>query len=296
MKLNLDYITGLLESKKVENGLYIVATPIGNLSDITINSLKILSSVDLIICEDTRSSKKLTSKYGIKTPLKPFHKFNSFKSIPSLIKKLKTGISVALISDSGTPIISDPGSDLVHSCDLNNIKVFSLPGPSAPIASLVLSNFSKTSFSFRGFFPRQKKNALKEIELLNRSDCPVIYFESPKRIIKTLEFVKVYLGECNITFVRELTKKHEEVINSSIADLIKVLKIKQKILGEITIVIEQSKNQYVTEISPEEILSLSYKLMNDGLNISEISKKISNDLKISKRMVYQLLIKKNNYK
>ena len=108
--------------------------------------------------------------------------------------------------------------------------------------------------------------------------------------------MKVYLGECNITFVRELTKKHEEVINSSIADLIKVLKIKQKILGEITIVIEQSKNQYVTEISPEEILSLSYKLMNDGLNISEISKKISNDLKISKRMVYQLLIKKNNYK
>ena len=161
MKLNFDYITGLLESKKVQNGLYIVATPIGNLSDITINSLKILSSVDLIICEDTRVSKKLTTKYGIKTPLRPFHKFNSLKSIPLLIEKLKMGISIALISDSGTPIISDPGSDIVNSCYLNNIKVFSLPGPSAPIASLVLSNFSKTSFSFRGFFPRQKKKCFK---------------------------------------------------------------------------------------------------------------------------------------
>ena len=291
MKLNLNYINGLLESKKVENGLYIVATPIGNLSDITINSLKILSSVDLIICEDTRISKKLTSKYGIKTALKPFHKFNSLKLIPLLIKKLKMGISIALISDSGTPIISDPGSDLVCICNQNNIKVFSLPGPSAPIASLVLSNFSKTSFSFRGFFPRQKKDALKEIELIKKSDCPIIYFESPKRIIKSLEFIKTYCKKRNITFVRELTKKHEEVINSDIVDLIQVLKIKQKILGEITIIIEQSKNQYKSDISSEEILTLSNKLKDNGLNVSEISKKISIDLNISKRKVYQLLIK-----
>ena len=124
IKLNNRYINELLEYEKVQNGLYIVATPIGNLGDITLRSLKILSCVDLILCEDTRISKKLTNKYGIKTQLKPFHKFNSTNSIPLIIKKLQAGLSIAIISDAGTPIISDPGSDLIKICDEKKLMYF----------------------------------------------------------------------------------------------------------------------------------------------------------------------------
>tara|TARA_B100001029_G_C15043531_1_gene445415 strand:+ start:796 stop:1680 length:885 start_codon:yes stop_codon:yes gene_type:complete len=294
MKLNLNYITGLLEYEKVENALYVVATPIGNLGDITIRSLKILSCVDLILCEDTRTSKKLTNKFEIKTPLKPFHKHNSGRSIPDIIKRLKIGLSIALISDSGTPIISDPGSDLVNACIASNITVYSLPGPSAVIASLVHSNFSDISFQFRGFFPRQKKEINKVINLLKTVDCPVIFFESPKRILKTLNTVSEKCGNRNITLVRELTKKNEEVFNSSIFDLIQVLGRRRKILGEITLIIEPLKKQNSNNINKREILVLSKRLSEEGLNISEISKIISKDFNISKREVYQLLIK-NKY-
>ena len=294
MKLNLDYITGLLECEKVENALYVVATPIGNLGDITIRSLKILSCVDLILCEDTRTSKKLTNKFKIKTPLKPFHKYNSGRSIPDIIKRLKVGLSIALISDSGTPIISDPGSDLVNACIASDIKVYSLPGPSAVIASLVHSNFSDISFQFRGFFPRQKKEINKAIDLLKTVDCPVIFFESPKRILKTLNTLSEKCGNHNITLVRELTKKNEEIFNSSIFDLIQVLGRRRKILGEITFIIEPLQKQNSNNINNRDIIVLSKRLSEEGLNISEISKIISKDFNISKREVYQLLIK-NKY-
>tara|TARA_Y100000816_G_C26095208_1_gene579435 strand:+ start:1432 stop:2310 length:879 start_codon:yes stop_codon:yes gene_type:complete len=292
MKLNFDYISRLLEYEKVENGLYIIGTPIGNLGDITIRSLKLLMSVDLIICEDTRVSKKLTSIYGIKTPLKSFHKFNSKKMIPSIIKKLNSGLSIALISDSGTPIISDPGSDLVQACSFENIRVFSIPGPSSPIASIVLSDFSKSKFSFRGFIPRQKKYILQEITLMKANDSPTIFFESPKRILKTLKIILNDYKNCNVTFIRELTKKNEEVINSTILNLIETLEQRKKIYGEITLIIEPLINENKITISKKEIAEVSEKLLKDGLSISEISKTISKDFNISKREIYQLLINK----
>ncbi len=294
MNLNIDYITGLLKDEKVTHGLYIIATPIGNLADITIRSLKILSSVDLIICEDTRISKKLTSKYGIKKPLKPFHKFNSNRSIPFLIKKLLSGESIALISDSGTPSISDPGVDLVKSCNLNNISIFSLPGPSATVSSLILSNSFMNSFTFRGFFPRKKKDREYEISLIEKSDCPVIYFESPKRVLDTLQLLYHNLLDCNITFVRELTKKNEEVINSKINELITILKEREKVLGEITLIIGPLFKKNKNKISTKDLLLIAQKLSKEGINTSEISKIVSDDFNISKREIYQLLIK-NKY-
>ena len=294
IKLNNSYINELLEYEKVQNGLYIVATPIGNLGDITIRSLKILSCVNLILCEDSKTSKKLTNKYGIKTPLKPFHKFNSKKSIPLLIKMLHSGKSMALISDAGTPLISDPGADLVKSCEINRIKVFSIPGPSATIASFVLSNFSEKSFLFRGFFPRQKRDAVKEIDIIKKMDCPIIFFDSPKRILKSLLLIQKNYGNCDITFVRELTKKNEEVINSNISNVISILKQRAKILGEVTFLINPIQDLLGEKISKKDILLLSDKLRNDGLNISEISRVISDDFNVSKRDVYQLLIK-NQY-
>lgn len=294
MNLNKNYINQLLEYEKVENGLYIVPTPIGNLGDITIRSIKILLCADLILCEDTRNSKKLTSKYGIKTPLKPYHKFNAKRVIPGLVKKLHDGNKIALISDAGTPAISDPGSDLIYNCYENNIKIFSLPGPSAPIASLVLSTFAENCFSFRGFFPRQKKYMMKEIHLLKNSDCPSIFFESPKRILKTLQSIREYYKNCNVTLVRELTKKNEEVVNAKIDDLIILLQTRQKILGEITFIVEPSTNDQKKNITSKEILQLAYGLSKEGLNTLEISKIISADLNIPKRKIYQLIIKNKN--
>ena len=204
-------------SVQPQSGLYVVPTPIGNLSDITIRSLKILSSVDLIMSEDTRVTKKLTSKYGIKSKIQSFHKFNSKNKIPGIIKKISSNFSVAITTDSGTPLISDPGADLVKECFENNLSVFSLPGPSAPIASFVLATFQAENFTFRGFFPREKKKIESQLARFNRSDCPEIYFESPKRIIKTLNAILELSGDCKITFVRELTKKHEEIINTNIS-------------------------------------------------------------------------------
>ena len=292
MKLNLEYINGLLEYEKVENGLYVIGTPIGNLGDITVRSLKLLSSVDFIICEDTRVSKKLTNKYGINTQLKPFHKYNSKKVIPGIIKKLKFGQSIALISDSGTPIISDPGSDLIKVCAENKIKVFSIPGPSAPTASIVLSDFSNTSYSFRGFFPRQNKNILKEIVLMKTNDSPTIFFESPNRIIKTLKLIIKNYKNCKITFIRELTKKNEEVINTNILNLIQTLEKRSKIYGEITFIVEPLIEEHKINFSKNDILEVADKLIKEGMSISDISKIVAEDLNISKREIYQLLINK----
>ncbi len=292
MKLNIEYINGLLEYEKIENGLYIIGTPIGNLSDITLRSLKLLSCVDLIICEDTRVSKKLTTKYGISTQLRPFHKFNSKRVIPSILKKLQSGFSVALISDSGTPIISDPGSDLIKACSENKIKIFSIPGPSAPTASIVLSNFSSTAYSFRGFFPRQKKNILKEINLMKSNDSPTIFFESPNRILKTLKLIVHYHNNSKITFIRELTKRNEEIINSTILELISNLEKRTKIYGEITFILEPLKKKNQINFSKSEIITFAHKLMKDGLSISEVAKTVAKDLEIPKREIYQLLINK----
>ena len=291
IKLNNRYINELLDYEKVQNGLYIVATPIGNLGDITLRSLKMLSCVDLILCEDTRTSKKLTNKYGIKTQLKPFHKFNSKNLIPSLIKKIQAGQSIALISDAGTPVISDPGSDLIRICNENKIYVSSLPGPSATVASYVLSSFAEKNFIFRGFFPRYKKNALKELDLIKKLECAIIFFESPQRILKTLNFINDFYGSCDVTLVRELTKKNEEVINSNITLIIEELRNRKKILGEITFVLKPFRYKKENKISNKDILILSDQLMKDGLNISKISKIIASDFNVSKREVYQLLIK-----
>ena len=292
MTLNTNHISKLLNYEKIKGGLYIVSTPIGNLSDITIRALKILLSSDLIICEDTRVSKKLTSNYEIKTKMQPFHKFNSSKLIPSLIKKLQSNQSICLISDSGTPLISDPGQDLVKKCLENNIDVFSVPGPSAVIASLVVSGFQSINFSFRGFFPRNKKNIKLEVESINRSDCPIVFFESPKRILKTLKIIYSSCGNCKISFIRELTKKYEEKIITNISNLITNLEARDTIKGEITIIIMPSKQKSEKKVPEDEIIKISDKLMKNGLNISEISRVISHDLNIPKRNIYQLLIKK----
>ena len=178
----------------------------------------------------------------------------------------------------------------MRECFENNLSVFSLPGPSAPIASFVLAAFQKENFTFRGFFPREKKKIESHLARFNLSDCPEIYFESPKRIIKTLNTILELSGDCKITFVRELTKKHEEIINTNIYDLLEKLSLKEKILGEITFIIEPITRK-IAKLSAEEIIKSGNSLLNKGMNISDVSRLMSKDLSISKRDIYQLLIK-----
>ena len=291
MPLNINYISDLLNYEKLHSGLYIVSTPIGNLSDITLRALKVLSSVDIILCEDTRISKRLTIKYGINTKLISFHKFNTRKIIPSIITKLSKGFSIALISDSGTPLISDPGSDLINECNNKNFKVTSIPGPSATTASIVLSSFYNSSFSFHGFFPRQKKEIKIVIQNLKKSLYPLIFFESPKRIIKTLKIIQNEITDCRVTFIRELTKKYEEIFNTTLTDLIAELEKREKIVGEISFIIEPLYEKINSDLNNQEIIELANKLLNQGENVSNISKELSQNFGISKREIYQILIK-----
>tara|TARA_B100000965_G_scaffold406496_1_gene445717 strand:- start:1502 stop:2392 length:891 start_codon:yes stop_codon:yes gene_type:complete len=279
-----------LNKEEMKAGLYVVATPIGNLSDITIRALSILSSSNLILCEDTRISKKLTSKYGIKCSMQSFHQHNSKKIIESVLVKLKSNQIISLISDAGTPTISDPGSDLVNMCIENGIHVYSIPGPSAVISSLVISGISTEKFSFLGFVPRIKKKQKLFFERIYKSNETTIFFESPKRIIKTLTDMCLTMGDRKIAIVRELTKKNEETISGNIIDVLNKLNEKVKILGEITVVVSACDFKQLDEISDKQILNYVKDSEIEKLGISTISKLIAEKYKVSKRRVYQLII------
>ncbi len=215
--------------------LYLVATPIGNLEDISQRALNILSSIDFILCEDTRESGKLLNHYGIKKQLISFHSYSEDEKIPFVINELKKGKSVALISDSGTPCISDPGSKLVHACIENEIEVKPIPGPNSIIAALVLSGFEIKSFYFEGFLP-QKKGRKKIIEEISKRKEITVFFESPYRIQKLLYELNELCPDREIALCRELTKKFEEVIRGRVSSLVKNIN-QLKLKGEFVVVI-----------------------------------------------------------
>ena len=292
MNNNFDvkFINDRLNGENIESGLYVVATPIGNLSDITIRALSIISSSNLVLCEDTRISKKLTSKYGIKCSMRSFHQHNSKKMINVVLPKLKSNQIISLISDAGTPTISDPGSDLIQACIENNIKVCSIPGPSAVIGSLVSSGISTEQFSFLGFVPRNRKAKKIFHERISNSRETIIFFESPKRILKTLTDLQIFIEDRKVALVRELTKKNEEIINGNIINVLKNLEKREKILGEITVIISACTFKNLTEISDQQILDFAEDLKIEKLGISTIAKLTASKYKVSKRRVYQLII------
>ena len=216
--------------------LYIVATPIGNLKDITLRAIEVLKSVDLIACEDTRHTKILLGHYGIKTPTTSFFQHNRITKGEYLLELLKEGKSVALVSDAGTPGILDPGYNIINLAIKNNIQVTCIPGPAAFINALVLSGKPAHSFVFEGFLPIKRgarKNRLTELFKLKRT---VIFYESPHRILETLEDIQAVFGGKEIVLARELTKKFEELKRGSAEALLKILK-QQRPRGEFVIVI-----------------------------------------------------------
>ncbi|AWU44291.1 16S rRNA (cytidine(1402)-2'-O)-methyltransferase [Blattabacterium punctulatus] len=220
--------------------LYIVPTPIGNLEDFTFRSLRILNEVDFILVENYKVSKKLLNFYNIKTPIKNYHIYNEHKIIPSILEKIKEGKKLALISNAGTPSISDPGFLLIRSCIKNSISIECLPGPTSIIPALVISGLSINEFTFIGFLPKKKRKIkLEKLSIENRT---LLLYESPHRLLRTLNDLKYFFGlERNIVICKEISKIFQETLRGNIKEMILYYKNIKKILGEYILIIDKKK-------------------------------------------------------
>ena len=278
--------------KSKENGLYLVSTPIGNLKDITLRALEILKKSDIILCEDTRVSKKLLDKYEIKSKLISNHKFNEKKNITKIIGYLKKENIVSLISDAGTPVISDPGSVMVNQCIENNIRIFPIPGPSAVSAAVSISGFSD-QFFFYGFFPEKKQQIEREFKKLSKLNSTLVFFASTKKINKVINELKYYFAGRKIVFCREITKLYEEFLRKDI-DKLEFFKNEQK--GELTVVISEiSNNKNISQkLSESDIVKI--KNMINEFTVKEIISKIRRSKNISKKEIYNYCINLKNEK
>ena len=230
------------QNNNLKHGLYIVSTPIGNLEDITLRALKVLSKSDYILCEDTRVSKKLLSKYNIKSKLISNHKFNEKKNLKKVIDILKSEKIVSLISDAGTPTVSDPGNILINECINNKINLISIPGPSALIAAFSISGFSE-KFYFYGFFPENNSEIKQNFEALSKLEGSIVFFISAKKFNRSLNVIKKYFFDREILICKEITKYYEEYFRFQVKDLDKK---NISLKGEITLVI--SKNKVINKV------------------------------------------------
>ncbi len=276
----------MTDNEQLEPGLYIISLPIGNAKDITIRALEHLKKVDEIYCEDTRVTRKLLSIYEIKKKLNIYHDHNGEYVRPKIIKKIKGGKCIGIVSDAGTPLISDPGYKLVLSAKKEGLHVTSCPGVSAPITALTLSGLPTDSFYYLGFLPLKKKirdKSLKEVKNLKTS---LLIFETSKKIDKTLNDLLLILGNREISICREMTKKFEEIITGRIEDILPILE-KRALKGEIVIVVGAQKEQE-NDININEIID-NYK---GEYPPSELAKIISNKTGLSKRVIYNKIIKK----
>jgi 16S rRNA (cytidine1402-2'-O)-methyltransferase len=221
----------------VPTQLYVVPTPIGNLEDITFRAVRILKEADLILAEDTRVTGRLLTHLGISKPMQSYHTFNEHQILQHIIKRMKSGETIALVSDAGTPAISDPGFLLVRECLRNDIKIECLPGPTAFVPALVKSGLPSDSFVFEGFLPH-KKGRQTRLKLLAEEERTMVFYESPLRLIKTLEQFKEYFGPQRIVSVsREISKMFEETINGSLEEVVAIIREKGEVKGEIVVVV-----------------------------------------------------------
>ncbi len=274
-----------IKKNKYNFGLYIVSTPIGNLKDITLRALDILSQSEYIICEDTRVSKKLLDKYEIKSNLISNHKFNEKKNVKKIIDILNTKKIISLISDAGTPCISDPGKIIINECIANEINVYPIPGASAVSAAASISGFDE-KYLFYGFFPQKQKDILKDLTNLSKINCSIIFFVSPKKINKVIIEIKKYFSDRKILICREVSKFYEEYIRANIADL-KIFEKTPK--GELTLVISEYKNKNIS-LKLDESDKIKIKKMIKTLSIKDIVSLISKNKDISKKDIYNFCL------
>jgi 16S rRNA (cytidine1402-2'-O)-methyltransferase len=270
--------------------LYVVSTPIGNLEDISLRAIRILKEVDLIACEDTRNTRKLLSHYQIKKPLTSYHEHNEKEKAEALLRQLEAGKNIALVSDAGTPGISDPGFRLVKTASENRIDVISVPGPSAAVAALSISGLATSSFSFFGFLPKtknKKEQFLKDIKDLEQT---LIFYESSRRIIDTLASIIEVFGDRQISVSRELTKMFEETITGKISDVIERLREKKELKGEFTFVIEGNKDEH-REFSIEKLERDIRYYKDRGFSLKNAVEELAIKSKLPKNQLYREALK-----
>lgn len=276
--------------KSYENNLpicYLVATPIGNLKDISSRALEVLKNVDYIASEDTRTTSNLLSYFGINKPMISYHEHNEQESSTKLIDLLKQGKSIAITSDAGYPGISDPGAIIVKHCIENDIPVSIIPGANAFLPALIGSGLDNNHFYFHGFLPSKPTARKKELEQLTNLTCTLIFYESPHRIKETLNDLLTYFPNRKMSLVREITKLHEEYIYGTINEIAQIDESTLK--GEMVIVIEGNKIK--EEYTEEELIEMLNKLISNGLSLKEASKELANELNLKKNYLYQLGLK-----
>tara|TARA_Y100000590_G_scaffold312708_1_gene353428 strand:+ start:1540 stop:2397 length:858 start_codon:yes stop_codon:yes gene_type:complete len=275
-----------IKNNKYNFGLYIVSTPIGNLKDITIRALDILSKSDYILCEDTRISKKLLDKYNIKSNLISNHKFNEKKNVNKIIDILNSKKIVSLISDAGTPCVSDPGKIIINECINNKINIYPIPGPSAVTAAVAISGFDEKYF-FYGFFPKKKKDIIRDLNNLSKINCSIVFFVSPKKINKIIEEIKNFFFGRKILICREISKFYEEYTRTNVEDLETYSKIPK---GELTVIISEAKINKNASQRLNESDKKNIRKMIRTLSIKDIINLISKNKEISKKEIYKFCL------
>lgn len=272
--------------------LFVVATPIGNLQDITLRAIDTLKKVDLIACEDTRHSRKLLLHYNIDTELTSYHEHNEVYKSEEIVYDLKSGKNVALITDAGTPSISDPGYRLISAAVEHEIEVIPVPGPTSLVAALSASGLPTDRFTFLGFLPKTRKKIENHLEPYVYSDSTLVFFESPRRLNSSLSDIKCILGNRKAVVCRELTKIHEEFIRGHLADICEILGKKEEIKGECIILIEgyREDRENSTEVSLDSMRMELKRMKELGLSLKDGVKVVSDQSGLKKNTVYEMAL------
>ncbi len=276
--------------------IYLVATPIGNLSDMSIRAIDTLKNVDIIACEDTRNTIRLLNHFDIKAPLTSYHEYNKIDKAYELCEKVKAGKDIAFVSDAGMPAISDPGYELVDIAYKDGLCVTVIPGASAVVSALAISGISSRRFSFEGFLPSDKNEKKQILTELSEESRTIILYEAPHRLIKTLKEIFEYLGDRRVSIVRELTKLHEEVLSGNLSNIIADYESgKVAVRGEYVLVIEgksllEKRNERQKSFEEISIKEHFDKYIAEGLDKKEAMKAVAKDRGIQKREVYKELL------
>jgi len=266
--------------------LYLVASPIGNLEDITFRAIRILNECDLIACEDTRHTAKLLNHYGIAKPMISYYDHNEAGRAPELIVKLRSGLNVALISDAGMPLVADPGYRLVTAAVAEGISVQPIPGPSALVTALAASGLPTDAFRFEGFLPAKSGQRSRILEALRSEQTTVVFFEAPHRILETLADVERILGARPVVVARELTKTHEEFLRGTARQILDILTARGAVKGEITLLIGKSAKGETAQLEQTSIEEAVAAGMREGLTRMDAVKAVAKRRGLSKREVY----------
>ncbi|WP_395661214.1 16S rRNA (cytidine(1402)-2'-O)-methyltransferase [Aestuariivirga sp.] len=283
------YIIGAhrFEAEPLAPGLYVVATPIGNLGDITVRALATLAAAETVLCEDTRTSGKLMERFAIKTKLSPYHEHNAQKARPHILERLQQGATIALISDAGMPLVSDPGYRLVKEAVELGIPVTACPGPSAVLTGLALSGLPTDRFLFAGFVPQKQGERRRLFEEFAKLKATLIFFESPHRIIETLQDLAMALPGRAVAVTRELTKLHEEVLRGTASGIAEQLAARASVKGEITLLVgPPQEDEAVSDEDLDDAITQALASMPASKAASELAKRFN----LNRQDIYQRIL------